>query len=302
MKSRWLIPVILVFLVLGCSSRRDVFFRTISNHSQSGGLELIYSYDAYTWHVVDDVLPVPVVGDNNIKDPSITRESDGLYHLVWVAVRNGKEGIAHTTSVDLKTWSVPAFIRMVAPDSTQLGISTPRLLFDEQTATCLVYWTSTRSGRERVYSFKTTDFHTFTPAKVLFDPGFSVQDPCIVTRSPKDYVLIFKDNALRESNLKVAFSCHQEGPYARVSPSFTAYQTKRPSVTKVGAKWLIFLEDYGKNQPTAVTTLDFDSFEDISEEIALPVFHNGGDIFPVPRPLFKKLLRNLHCKPVKEKK
>lgn len=302
LKGRWLMPVLLVFLVLGCSSKREVFFRTISNHSHAGRLELLYSYDAYHWQAIDSLLKIPAVGDGSIKDPSISKESDGLYHVVWVAVKNKKEGIAHSTSVDLRTWSAPTFICVVSHDSTQLGISTPGLLFDEQTDTCLVYWSSVKQGRESVYALKTKGFMTFAPVQKLYDPGFSVQDPMLVCRSTKDYVLIFNDNTPIESNLKVAFSSRMEGPYERISPSFTAYQTKRPSATKVGAKWFVFLEDYGKNQIKVVSTLDFDSFEDISEEMELPAFTGGGAIFLVPRKSFRKLLRHLHCKPVKEKK
>lgn len=301
LKSRWSILVLLVFLLAGCSSRREVFFRTVSNRSSNSGIKLIYSYDAYQWQPVDSLLKVPVVGDGSIKDPSIIRDK-GLYHVVWVAVKDGKEGLVHTTTSNFKTWSPAVFIRVVTADSTQLAVSTPRLFFDEQTDTCLVYWSSESGGRECVYSLKTTDFKSFTPAKKLYDPGFSIQDPCLVCREPNDYVLVFKDHTPLESNLKVAFSDRLDGPYDRLSPSFSAFQTRRPSVTKIGAKWFIYCEDYGNNRMTVVSTLDFDSFEDISEEMDLPFHTDGGDIFLMPRTLFGNVFRHLHCKPVKEKK
>ncbi len=302
MRFRWFIPALLVLVLLGCSSKREVFFRSVNNTSDSTGIKLMYSYNCYQWQEVDSVLKVPVVGIGCVKDPSLTRDRKGLYHAVWVTVNKGKEGLVHTTTEDFKNWSLPEFIGVVGSDSIPFNVSTPRLLFDQQSDSCLIYWTSVKNGRNSVFSIKTQDFKHLTPVRKLYDPGFNIQDPCIIGRSSTDYVLIFTDADPIESNLKVAFSNKMDGPYERISPSISAFQTRNPSVTKIGAKWHIFYEEFEKGQISVVTTLDFDSFESITEETTVPPYSGGGDIFLMPRKPFKQLFRYLHCKPVKEKK
>lgn len=246
------------------------------------------------------MLKVPVVGEGSVKSPSLSKDRKGVYHAVWVTVFKGREGLVHTTTEDFRNWSLPVFIRVVEADSTPIRILTPRLLFDAQSDSCLIYWSSERKGRSSVYSIKTLDFKDFTPLKRLYDPGFNIQDPCLLSRSTTDYVLIFTDAGPIESNLKVAFSNKMEGPYDRISPSISAFQTRNPSVTKIGAKWRIFYENNKKNQIDVVTTLDFDSFESITEETTIPNHAACGDLFLIPRKPFKKMMRYLHCKPVKE--
>lgn len=299
LKSCW---VLLVLILVSCSSKREVFLRTVSDTTAVNGVRFVYSYDSYTWYKVDSVLKLPLVGEGSIKDPSLTKDRNGVYHASWVAVKNGKEGLAHATTEDFKTWSIPVFVRLVETDSSQIGVNTPRLLFDELTDTCLVYWSSARQGRTCVFALRTVDFKQFTSFEKLYDPGFAVEDPCLIRRAQNDYVLIVNDVDPIESNLKVAFSNRLEGPYERLSPSFTAFQTRNPSVTKIGAKWHIFYQDYGNNQIKVVTTLDFDSFEDITQETSIPNHAGGGDIVQISRKNHRKLLRYLHCKPVKEKK
>jgi hypothetical protein len=293
---------VLVFVLLGCSSKREVFIRSVDNSSHSPGIKLMYSYNGYQWQEVDSVLNVPVVGEGSVQSPSFSKDRKGVYHAVWVTVYKGKEGLVHTTTEDFKIWSLPVFIRVVEADSTPIRLSTPRLFFNEQSDSCMMYWSSERMGSNAVYGLKTLDFKQFTSVQKLYDPGLAIQDPCLLGRSPSDYVLIFTDADPIESNLKVAFSNKLEGPYERLSPSISAFQTGNPSVSKIGAKWYIFFEATEKKQINVVTTLDFGSFESITEETTIPYHPASGDIIKLPRKPFKKLLRYLHCKPVKEKK
>lgn len=301
MRCRW-VMLVLVFVLLGCSSKREVFIRSVDNTSHSPGIKLMYSYNCYQWQYVDSVLKVPVVGEGSVKYPSLSKDKKGLYHAVWVTVYKGREGLVHTTTEDFKNWSLPVFIRVVGADSTPIRVSTPRLFFDEQSDSCMIYWSSERKSRIAIYSFKTLDFNSFTPLRKLYDPGFNIQDPCLLGRSFTDYVLLFTDAEPMESNLKVVFSSRMDGSYGCLSPSISAFQTRNPSVTKIGAKWHIFYEDWEKKQINVLTTLDFDSFETITEETTIPYHPASGDLFLLPRKPFKKMMRFLHCKPVKDKK
>ncbi len=297
--SRWLISAMIVFLVAACSPKRDVYVCLSTQDSDLPGLELLYSYDGYHWQAVDSSLNVPVLGDGTLTDPSITQGTDGVYRLLWVASKDGREGIGYSSSKDLLEWSEPTFITMALPDSVLLNVSTPRLIYDEQARSYLVYWISDRQGDKQVYGFTTQEFLSFSMARTVFDPEIDVQDPYIICRTSKDYVLIVRDETPSESSLKVAFSTYPAGPYDRTSLSFTSFQTGKPSVVKIGAKWLVYHQKETDGKTFAVTTLDFDSFETISDEISVPESHGCGTIFYVKPALFRKLFRKLHCKPVK---
>lgn len=266
------------------------------------GIGLMYSYNSYQWHVVDSVLKVPVVGEGEIKMPSLSRDNKGVYHALWVTINNGKEGLVHATTSDFREWSAPEFIQVGADDTSMPRISSPRMLFDMYSDTCMVYWGLEKKDSSVVAFLKTTDFIRFTPIKTLYKPGFSMQHPCIYRLNDRDYVLLITDAQPVESNLKVAYGHSMEGPFADLSRSLSAYQTRNASVTKIGAKWYIFYENCEKKLIETVSTLDFGSFEAITEETSIPYLPASGDIVVIPRKPFRKLMKHLLCKPVKEPK
>jgi hypothetical protein len=248
-----------------------------------------------------------------MRDPSIVKGPDGIFHLVWTSSWKGDYGFGYASSPDLINWSTQKHIVVMSHDTSTVNVWAPELFYDETTESFIIVWASTvpyqfgkgiedEFNNHRLYYVTTKDFITFTPARLFYDPGYSAIDATIVNRGPNDYVLVFKDNTRPERNLKVAFGNTPLGPYDRQSLGFTGFLTEGPTVVKVGAKWLIYFDAYRDKRYSAVSTLDFDSFEDISEEISVPEGHKHGTIFKAGKKVLKNLSHELDIKLVKRKK
>ena len=93
---------------------------------------------------------------------------------------------------------------------------------------------------------KQKDFTTFTPTKLLFDPGFSVIDAVITKRAEKDYVMVLKDNTRPNRNLKISFAQQPEGPWSPASQAFTESFVEGPTVVQIDTNYLIYFDVYQK--------------------------------------------------------
>ena len=145
-------------------------------------------------------------------------------------------------------------------------------------------------NNHRLYYTTTTDFQSFTPAKLYLDPGFSAIDSEVLRRGAADYVLVVKDNTRPMRNIKVAFGPTALGPFPKVSEAFTANFTEGPSVAKLPHnQWLIYYDAYKEHKYGAMKTTDFKTFTDVSAQTSVPVGHKHGTIISVPRKVLKKL-------------
>src|SRR5262249_2250032 len=122
----------------------------------------------------------------------------------------------------------------------------------------------------------------FEPARLFFEPGFSVIDGCII-RDGNRYVLIHKDNTRPERNLRVAFGESPAGPWHGASEPFTDHFTEGPTALKIGEDWLIYYDAYRAKKYGAAKTRDFKTFTDISSQVFFPEGHKHGTVLQVPR-------------------
>ena len=141
-----------------------------------------------------------------------------------------------------------------------------------------------------MYYTTTKDFKQFSPAKLFFDPGFSVIDVVMVKRAPKNYVLVLKDNTRPNRNLKVAFGKQLTGPFTNVSNAFTGNFIEGPTTVKIGKDWLIYYDVYQEKKYGAMKTRDFKTFTDISGEIEVPEGHKHGTIFMTSKKILESLI------------
>ncbi|HEX9046402.1 MAG TPA: glycoside hydrolase family 43 protein, partial [Verrucomicrobiae bacterium] len=212
-------------------------------------LRFIYSFDGYHWTNVPGTFLEANVGTNKqFRDPSLLRGPDGVFHLVWTAGWHGDQGFGYAESKDLIHWSQQSFVPVMTNEPTTVNVWAPELFYDDQAKDYLIVWASTILGRfpdklekhdnnHRLYSTTTRDFKTFTPAKLFFDPGFSVIDGFLVKDGSR-YVLVCKDNSRPNLNLRVAFAGSPTGPWENVSEPFTQKFAEGPAALKVGPDWL----------------------------------------------------------------
>lgn len=286
---------------------KEYYVSTSFNEPATDGLRFIYSDDAIHWKSMPDIFLEPRVGKQKVlRDPSIISTPDGIYRLVWTCSWRGDRGFGYAESRDLMHWNDVKFVS-VMPDTTTVNVWAPELFWDSKRQQAMVVWSSCVPGRfpdglekhdnnQRLYYSTTKDFRTFTPGKLLYDPGFSSIDATIMQRGDDDYVMVFKDNTRPERDLRVAFARDPLGPWSSASAPFTAKLTEGPTVTAlpdgnpIGNGWLVYYDDYGKKRFGAAFTRDFIEFKDVSDVIEVPVGHKHGTIFRVPEHTLRLML------------
>jgi hypothetical protein len=256
------------------------------------------------------------VGSGILRDPSIVRAPDGTFHLVWTTGWRGDKGFGYASSRDLIHWSEQKYLEVMKHEPETVNVWAPELFCDlpqagaARPASFVIVWASTIPGRfpdyleprtnnHRMYYTTTTDFQTFTPTKLFFDPSFSVID-CQILKRESDHVLLLKDNTRPQRDIRVAFGNTPLGPWRDISPPFTEKFTEGPCALKVGADWLIYFDAYQKHTYGAVKTRDFKTFTDISKEVSFPEGHKHGTAFEVSQTTLKKLLNGSAISPVQQ--
>ncbi len=295
------VRLLLLSLFLFTSCQKDVYMFTSFHEPANEGLRYLYSKDGYHWNSVNGIYLKPELGTQKImRDPSMLRDKQGVYHLVWTIGWKGNEGIGYASSKDLIHWENKKIVPVMEHEAKTVNVWAPELFYDDVEDRFIIIWASTipyrfakgveaEDNNHRMYYTTTKDFETFTPTKLFSDPGFSIIDAVIVKKAQKDYVLVLKDNTRPNRNLKVAFADNPLGPFLNVSKPFSAYLTEGPSVVKVKDEWLIYFDSYGSKSYEAVATKDFKTFEKINNRISVPEGHKHGTIFKAS----KKDLRNL---------
>jgi hypothetical protein len=299
------ILTIALFTFLLSSCNRKAYLFTSFHEPASQGLRLLYSYDGYAWKDLDTVLLKPELGNQKVmRDPSMLQSPDGTFHLVWTSSWRGDKGFGYAASKDLIHWSEEQFIPVMQHEPATVNVWAPELFYDDEQKQYLIIWASCIPGRfdkgqeedsnnHRLYVTTTADFKSFSPAKLFFDPGFSVIDAVIVKRKINDYVLVLKDNTRMERDIKLAFAAHAMGPYANVSKALSENFTEGPSVVKIRNEWLVYYDSYRKKIYGAASTMDFKTFTDISGRVKVPEGHKHGTIVTVEKSFLSHLIRNL---------
>ena len=135
------------------------------------------------------IVPVPgQVGSRLMRDPSIARGPDGMFHMVWTTGWWDKGiGVAH--SKDLIEWSPQQFVPVMADRPDAQNCWAPEIFFDEDQGRFLIFWSTTmvRDARHGSIASTTSRRRTSGPIRrrrCLFDDGFSVIDAFIVKSAP----------------------------------------------------------------------------------------------------------------------
>jgi len=264
-------------------------------------LRFLYSHDGYHWtNVPGTFLEANVGTSKQFRDPSIMRGPDGTFHLVWTAGWHGDQGFGCANSKDLIHWSEQEFVPVMTNEPTTVNVWAPELFYDAKGGQYLIIWASTIPGRypdnlekhdnnHRLYFTTTRDFVSFAPAKIFFEPGFSVIDGFIL-QDGKRFVLLNKDNSRPSLNLRVAFANSPLGPWKDESEPFTQKFTEGPCALKVGKDWLVYFDAYREKIYGAMKTRDFKKFTDVTKEVSFPPEHKHGTAIEVPCEILDQLL------------
>ena len=285
------------------------------------GVHLAYSRDGITWLPLNggrSLITPAVTGSGRgwqewtttaalMRDPSILRGPDGMFHLVWtVAWTDHGIGVAH--SRDLIHWSEQTRVPVMEHEPDALNTWAPDLFYDSATGEFVIAWASSIPGRfpatdslaqrtsrgradHRLYYVTTRDFKTYSRAALLYDGGFAAIDGTI-TRRGDTYYLVMKDETFFPSvrSLRVASSKHATGPYGPASPPFTAHDTEGPSVLQTGGWWYVYYDEYTRGHYGAVRTKDFEHWELFTDSLKAPRGMRHGSAFLAPESVLRGLL------------
>lgn len=287
-----------------CKTEKELFVSTSFHEPANEGLRFIYSEDGLKWDSVPGTWLKPEIGVQQVlRDPSIVRTPDGVFHLVWTTSWKGDLGFGYANSKDLIHWSDPEMIQVMKSEPTTVNVWAPEVFYDDIKKEFVVVWASCIPNRfpdyleendnnHRLYYITTKDFKTISETKLLYDPGFSSIDATIVKRAKNDYVLVFKDNTRPNRNLKVAFSKSPTGPYTNASTAFSDNFVEGPTVEKLANDYIIYFDEYRNFTFGAVKTSDFITFSNISDKVTIPSGHKHGTIFKAPASIINGLNKN----------
>lgn len=306
--------------MVSCTTQRPeeatVYLFTSFEEPSVAGMRYLYSHDGLHWDSLPGIWLAPEVGNEGayvdaftgdtvmpkfapeqrvMRDPSIVRGADGLFHLVWTTQWSGSRGFGYASSPDLIHWSEQRVIPVMDSIPTN-NVWAPELFYDDVEQQYLIIWSSAINPADyteadllgtnschRMYYTTTRDFQTFTLAQAYYDPGFNSIDGYLLKRADKDYVLVVKDNRKPGfSNLFCVFSESPYGPFDHPTETFGRTYSEGPcAVQQPDGEWLIYYDQYHPQEYGAVSTRDFQTFTPIPERISVPATHKHGTIVKI---------------------
>jgi hypothetical protein len=264
-------------------------------------LHIALSTDGRHWTALNDNKPV---WDQFVRDQFIHRGPDGLWRLIATGGSNDAEArkkygpsCTFATSKDLIHWQFEQSLYLMKDVKNEAGelvnnIWAPEFYYDEPTKEYTIFWSSTFEDagwkKSRLWYAKTKDWKTFSTAKVLFAPSYSVIDGTII-KDKNTYYLFHKEEEFgvktgERRGIRVATSTKIEGPYkiydgplngGQIAPTIT----EGPSVMKdpILPGWLL-LYDYPMADKYGISTSKDLMTWKIEENIDIPADARHGSV------------------------
>jgi hypothetical protein len=229
-------------------------------------LHIALSADGRHWTPLNGNNPV---WEQRIRDPFVRKGPDGTWRILTTGGARGLDrakvgpGCLYATSPDLIHWQVEGplpLMKDVRDESGALArnIWAPEWFYNDKTGEYMLIWSSSFKDAgwkdSRLWYCTTRDWKIFTPAKVLFDPPYSVIDGTLLEHSGT-YYLFHKEEEFGAGTgerraIRLATSVKPEGPYTIIEGPLNKGQivpviTEGPTVMKDPARpgWLL-LYDY----------------------------------------------------------
>jgi hypothetical protein len=279
--------------------------------------------DPLSWQQLNGGRPVltSTTGTTGVRDPFIIRSPAGdRFYLIatdlrifgngnWdAAQRTGSKSIMVWESTDLVNWTNQRLVR-VSPD-TAGNTWAPEAYFDDTLGAYVVFWASklyaasdpnhTGNTHNRMMYATTQDFRTFSPARVWYDPGYSVIDSTVIKvgstyyRYTKDerngtpcgqFITSHTSTSLTSTNWAFQAECIGQGAMSR---------GEGPLVFKSNTanRWHLFIDEFGGRGylPFESTNLATGQWTP-SSQFSLPASPRHGTVLPVTAAEHQRLLQ-----------
>jgi hypothetical protein len=278
------------------------------------GVYYAISLDGYNWHLANGGKPVvpPTAPGELMRDPFIQRAPDGSFRMVWTWAWYDPQNIGYSESKDLITWAPHRELPVMAAQPGARNVWAPALYYEPTQKRWIIFWASTIPGRfpgddagdgglnHRIFSTTTTGFQTFTPAKVFFDPSFSVIDATELppTAPGKPFTLIFKDERKTPlaKHLLTTTGPTAEGPWANMSEPISETWSEGAAIIPVRATadspagYLAYYDHYSQGQHYgAIFSPDLVHWSDALSKIDFPAGMRHGSFLQITQAEYDRL-------------
>jgi hypothetical protein len=272
------------------------------------GVYYAISLDGYHWKLANGGKPViPLTQpDELMRDPFIQRAPDGSFRMVWSWAWYDPQNVGFAESKDLIAWTPHREIPVMAGQPGARNVWAPALYYEPAQKQWLIFWASTIPGKfpgdaaddnglnHRIYSTTTRDFKTFTPAKVFFDPGYSVIDATELppTAPGKPFTLIFKDERKTplEKHLLTATGLTAEGPWSNISEPISETWSEGAAIIPVADGYLAYYDHYSQGQHYgAIFSPDLVHWSDALAKIDFPAGIRHGSFVQITQAEYDRL-------------
>jgi len=275
------------------------YFKSFWN-SSGDGLHLAWSRDGLDWKKLNGGRIYFKPRQGAFRDPFILQGPDGIFHMTWTSQA---KSIGYAASRDLVAWTDEKYLPVMKQEPGALNCWAPEMFYDQAKKQFLVFWSTTIPGRfpetdsagdyqynHRIYYTTTTDFQTFSPARLFFDPGFNCIDATII-KAGDEYVLFLKNETLKPMKKYIvsAQAKSPEGPFGPVSDPITPSWSEGPSALRIGDQWFLYYDLYAANRYGLSGSEDLKEWRDLSSKLELPGGARHGCGFKISRQIFLKL-------------
>ncbi|CAN5741261.1 hypothetical protein BH10ACI4_BH10ACI4_00230 [soil metagenome] len=272
------------------------------------GVYYALSSDGYHWTLANGGKPIvhQTEPDELMRDPFLQRAPDNSFRMVWTWAWRSPTVLGYSSSTDLIHWTKHQQLPVMANEPTALNAWAPALYYNPAKKNWLIFWSSTIPGRfpgedsgdgklnHRIWSTTTKDFTSLTPAKVFFDPGYSVIDATLIQPSPKTpYTLIFKDERKTplQKHLQTAQGPTLEGPWSKISAPISETWSEGAAIIPVQGGFLAYYDHYTKPQHyAAIFSKDLNlPWTDATAQIAFPEGMRHGSFLRLTQAEYDRL-------------
>lgn len=294
-----LVPLFLLFAfscLFAAPSDEKHYLMTYFVDNGQDGLHLLHSTDGLKWTPLKEgkSFLTPVVGKHKLmRDPSIVRDKEGTFHMVWT-ISWTQPGIGYAHSKDLIHWSEQKQIPVMEDDPNVRNCWAPELFYDAKSQDYLIIWASTVPDRfpgvgsednynHRQYYVSTKDFKTFSKTKLYFDPGHNVIDS-FLAQDGDTYLLFYKDETLvpeAKKSIHLALGETALGPFKVQGEVGHKNWIEGPTALKIGDYWYLYYDCYRDKHYGAVRSKDLKNWEDITDKVSFPQGVRHGTTFEV---------------------
>ena len=265
------------------------------------GLHLAWSPDGLVWESLnaDQPLTSPAVGGKLMRDPSIVRGPDGVYHMVWSSGW-ADLGFGYSSSKDLIHWSEHRFLPVNEKIAGAKNTWAPDLFYDADTQQFVMAYATTIPGRfpktdaggdqnHRLYWVMTRDFVTFSEPALALDPGYNCIDGTIVAMNG-GLTMIYKDERPGQKKLHAVATTGLGKSWTKsTAPILERDWVEGPTVLKVGDVWRLYFDCYNDGHFGAAESSDGIHWRDITESLKMPHGVRHGTAFAVPASILQPL-------------